>query len=171
LRWNPQTGDYLLRWLHMILGAVAVAGFFAALLDKENARTSAMAKKTFAYGMAAAIVSGVTYLLSLNGSLSALMRAPAAWALAAGILLSLLALHFFFRRHLVRAGSALAASLFLMVLTRHQLRLIRLEGYFDPAAWRIAPQWGPLFLFLLFLAIAAVVLIVMLRLFFRARAA
>jgi hypothetical protein len=58
-----------------------------------------------------------------------------------------------------------------MVLTRYQPRLIRLEGYFDPAAWRIAPQWGPLFLFLLFLAIAAVVLIVMLRLFFRARAA
>ena len=58
-------------------------------------------------------------------------------------------------------------TIFAMVFARHQLRLLKLEGRFDPASWRIALQGSPLLIFLLCLGIGAVAVTYMLRLFFR----
>lgn len=166
-RWNPEVGDYLIRWLHMILGAVTVGGFFAGMLGKDDPETFPIAKRMFGYGMGAAAAAGLAYVASLGELMASFMRTPAIWALAGGILLSLGSLHLFFKRRFLVSGLALFASLFLMVITRHQLRLVKLRGYFDPASWRIAPQWTPLLLFLVFLIIAVVIVGYMLRLFFR----
>ena len=35
LAWNNAPGDYILRWLHMILGAVTVGGFFVGMLGRN----------------------------------------------------------------------------------------------------------------------------------------
>jgi hypothetical protein len=167
LQWNPQLGDYVLRWLHMILGAVTVAGFFAALLGRDTPRSFSAGNKIFAYGMGSAAAAGLAYLVSLRELLPGFMRTTASWLLAAGILLSLASLHFFFRRRFLWAGLALLASLVLMVSTRHQLRLLKLQGQFDPASWRIAPEWPVISLFAAFLIIAVLLVVHMLRLFFR----
>jgi hypothetical protein len=53
-----------------------------------------------------------------------------------------------------------------MVISRHQLRVLRLQGHFDPASWRIAPQWFPFLLFLICFASAAMLIVYMVRLFF-----
>lgn len=92
---------------------------------------------------------------------------PAAWVLAAGILLSLGSLYLLWKRRFAFSGLALLTSLVLMVTTRHQLRLLQLQGQFDPATWRIAPQWSAFALFTAFLAIAVATVFYMLRLFFR----
>ena len=168
-QWNPDAGNYLLRWLHMILGAVAVGAYFVGLLGKDDPETFPVAKRLFGYGMAGAAAAGFGYLVSLNGILTGLMRTPAIWGLIVGILLSLGSLHFFFARRFLPSGLALFVSLVLMVISRHQLRVLRLQGHFDPASWRIAPQWFPFLLFLICFASAAMLIVYMVRLFFSSR--
>ncbi len=167
--WNPEVGDYLLRWLHMVLGAVAVGAFFAGVLSKGEPGSFPAAKRLFGYGMAAAAAAGLAYMFSLGEILAAFMGTPAIWALTVGILLSLASMHFFFKRRFIFSGAGLFASLLLMVTARHQLRLIKLQGYFRPDSWRIAPQWLPLLLFLVCLIVAALLVIYMMRLYFGER--
>ena len=164
---NPELGYCLLRWLHMILGAVAVGSFFASLLGKDDPELFPIFKRIYAWGIGIAAAAGLTYLVSLREAMSGLLRGPAAWVLAAGILVSLGSLYFLWKRLFVFSGLALLTSLVLMVTTRHQLRLLQLQGQFDPASWRIAPQWFAFALFAACLAIAGVTVLCLLRLYCR----
>ncbi len=165
--WNPAVGSYALRWLHMLLGALTVGGFFVGVMGRDNPRVTATGKAVFAWGMGLAAAAGLAYLVSLMPYLGALMRSPAIAALAVAILLSLASLHFFFRRAYWVAGLALALSVFGMVYLRHVVRLLRLGSAFDAASWRIAPQWSPFLLFLVCFVAMLAVLAWLLWLFFR----
>jgi hypothetical protein len=164
---NPALGDYLLRWLHMILGAVTVGGFFVGLLGRDEPATYQTGKQYFVFGMVLASLAGMAYLLSLLPILAAFMRTPAIWALTVAVLLSLGALHFFFKKNFCASGTMLFFSMLGMVYARHTVRLLKLAGQFDPVSWRIAPQWGPFLMFLVCFVVALVVVAYMLRLFFR----
>ena len=170
LVWNPATQDYVLRWLHMILGAVTVGGFFVGLLGKDEPATYQTGKRYFVGGMLFAAVTGIAYLVSLRPILPSLMRTPASWGLTLSIVLALGALHFFFKRKFCASGIMLLVSLIGMVHARHVVRLLKLSGEFDPGQWRVAPQWGPLALFVICFVIALGVIAYMLRLFFGASA-
>ncbi len=166
LVWNPAAGDYALRWLHMVLGAVTVGGFFVGLIGRDNAEVFATGKTFFVGGMVAAAMAGMAYLLSLQAWLSAFMRTPAISALGVGILLSLGSLHFFFKKKFWPAGAMLFVSMLTMVFARHTVRLLKLAPQFDPATWRIAPQWSPFLMFLVCFVVMLAVLVWMLRMFF-----
>jgi hypothetical protein len=153
----------------MILGAVAVSSFLASLLGKDDPELFPIFRGIYAYGMGIAALAGLAYLISLGEVRSGLLRGTAAWVLAAGILLSLGSVSFLLKRRFVFSGLALLISLILMVTTRHQLRLLQLQGQFDPASWRIAPQWSAFVLFVVWLGIAGVLVVYMLRLFFRSQ--
>jgi uncharacterized membrane protein len=114
-----------------------------------------------------AALAGFAYLFSLGAFLRPLMRTPAIWALNTGIILSAASLHFFFKKRFIPSGLTLFLSLLLMVYTRHSVRLLRLEGIYDPALLRIAPQWWPFLLFLAFFLTGLAVVGYMLLLFFR----
>jgi hypothetical protein len=165
-QWNPHLGNYLFRWLHMVLGAVTVGAYFVGLLGKDDPETFPVARRLFGFGMAAAAAAGFAYLVSLQEILPGLMRTPAIWALLVAILLSLGSLHFYFQRRFLPSGLALFVSLLLMVSARQQVRVLTLQGHFSPASWRIAPQWYPFLLFLVCLVIAAILVVYMMRLFF-----
>jgi hypothetical protein len=49
------------------------------------------------------------------------------------------------------------------------VRLLRLAGEFDPASWRVAPQWSPFAMFLVCFVVMLAVLAWMLRMFFGAK--
>ncbi|MFI5398921.1 MAG: hypothetical protein ACHQ9S_25605 [Candidatus Binatia bacterium] len=168
LVWNPATGDYLLRWLHMVVGAVTVGGFCVGMLGRNATETYRVGKSFFVVGMALAFMLGLAYLLSLLPILAAFMHTPAIWGLTAAILLSLGSLHFFFKKNFPVSGAMLFVSLVGMVYARHTVRLLKLAGQFDPASWRIAPQWGPFVLFVVCFVMALAVVAYMLRLFFTA---
>ncbi len=53
-----------------------------------------------------------------------------------------------------------------MVYVRHVVRLLKLAPQFDPASWRIAPQWSPFVMFLACFVVMLAVVVWMLRLFF-----
>jgi hypothetical protein len=89
--------------------------------------------------------------------------------LAAAVLLSLASLHFFTRKQFGVAGLAVFLSVFGMVYVRHAVRMLRLRDAFDPASWRIAPQWSPFLLFLVCFALMLAVLVWMFSMFFNAK--
>ncbi len=170
LVWNPAVGDYFLRWLHMVVGAVTVGGFFVGMLGRDDAEIYRVGNSFFVVGMTLGSLLGIAYLLSLLPILAAFVRSPAIWGLFAAILLSLGSLHFFFRKNFPVAGAMLFVSVFGMVYARHTVRLLKLAGQFDPSTWRVAPQWGPFVLFLVCFVTALAVVAYMLRLFFGANA-
>lgn len=167
--WNPEANDYALRWLHMVLGALTTGGFFVGLLGRDNSVIFATGKRFFTAGMVAAAITGLVYLLSLEQHLTPFMRSPAIWALTASIVFSLASLHFFFRKRFWPAGVTLFLSLMGMVFIRHVVRLLKLSEQFDPASWRVAPQWSPFVMFLICFVVMLVVVAWMLRMFFGAR--
>ena len=147
--WNPPTIEGSLRWLHMLLGAITVGGFFVGWAGRDRPEIYATGRAFLLWGMLAAAVAGTAYLFALKPILRAFMHTPAIWVLTVGILLSAGALHFFLKRTFLLAGSMLFLSMLAMVYTRHTVRLLKLAGQFDPASWRIAPQWSVFILFLL----------------------
>lgn len=162
---NP-AADFILRWMHMILGAITVGGFFVGVLGRDRPEVYGAGKMFFLWGVVLAALTGMAYLLSLVDYLRPFMRSPAIWVLTVAIVLTLGSLHFFLKKSFWPASLMLFLSVFGMVYARHTVRLLRLEGQFDPASWPVAPQWSPFILFLLCFVIALAVLAYMLRLVF-----
>jgi hypothetical protein len=63
----------------------------------------------------------------------------------------------------------LFTSMFGMVSTRHILRLIRLDGVYDPSAIPVDPQWSVFAVFLVCFVLAIGLFVYMFRLFFAER--
>lgn len=168
---NSDPGSWIFRWLHMILGAITVGGFFVGLLGKDNEPAWNLGKKAFLWGMVGAMVIGLVYLFTLGDYLTAIMKSIAIWLITAGIVLSLGALHFFYRRKFVLSSLSLLLSIAGMVVTRHLLRLILLEGKFDPGSIPVAPQWSVFLMFLVCFVAALGLVAYMLKAFLTERAA
>jgi hypothetical protein len=168
---NNDPGSWIFRWLHMILGAITVGGFFVGLLGKDNKPAWELGKKAFMWGMAGAMIIGLVYLFTMGDYLLPLMRSIAIWLVTAAIVLSLGALHFFFQRKFLLSSLSLFLSMAGMVVTRHTLRLILLEGKFDPGTIPVAPQWSAFLMFLICFVVALGLVAYMLRLFLTERAA
>jgi hypothetical protein len=162
---NTDAGSWLFRWLHMVLGAATVGGFFVGLLGRNNEPVFAVGKRFFLWGMNVAAVLGLVYLLTLGEYLKPFMRAPAIWLLSIAVVLTLLSLHFFLKKKFVPAALMLFASMVGMVSTRHNLRLIVLEGEFDPATLPVNPQWSVFAMFLVCFVIAIGLVWYMLKLY------
>jgi Protein of unknown function (DUF3365) len=158
------------RYLHVLLGAVAVAGLGVALygvlhrMREPELAAWAVRRGTTVFGVATAanVFVGMLFLLSLPRPVLMRLVGGDAWAmtlLALGIVLAVaaagLALLALGAKNVVRATWAqlgvLAATLVVMVLLRDQVRLIALRdaGFEHPA--RVATQWGPLAVFLVLL--------------------
>jgi hypothetical protein len=165
LQLNPNLSDWVLRWLHMVSGAVTVGGFCFGVLGRDDPEAFAVGRRAFFLGMGAAALFGTAYLVSLQSILRAFMRTDAIWALTAGIILAGGSLHFFFKRRFATSGLFLFVSVFLMVAARHQVRILHLQGSFDPNALTVVPQWIPFLLFLVFFVVALILITYMLRLF------
>jgi hypothetical protein len=158
-------GSYGLRWLHMVLGALAVGSFGVGLVVRDDAAAAGSVRWLFLYGMVFAMGAGLAYLLTLGDLLQPFMRSPGIWFLTAGIVLAVGALHLAFTRRLALAGVALGLSMLGMVAARHTLRLVALEGVTGIGASRVSPQWVVFGIFLVCFLLAIGVIVWMLRVF------
>jgi hypothetical protein len=163
---NNHFGDYLVRWLHMLFGAFTVGGFFAGLMGQHQERLFRTGRGVFLYGMMGAITFGLFNLLTLGDLLMPFMRSAGIWLVTIGLVLSAAALHFYFKKKFLISGVLVFVSLFMMVVTRHLLRSMRLEGIWDSASIPIHPQWSVLVLFVACFVLALVLIGYMLKLFF-----
>jgi Protein of unknown function (DUF3365) len=178
------------RYLHVLLGAVAVAALGAAVYGAlRRARDPelgdwAIRRGTTVYGVATAanVFVGMLFLLALPRTVLIRLVGGDAWAmtlLALGILLAIaaagLALLALGAKNPVRVTWAqlwlLGATLAVMVLLRDQVRLIALRdaGFEQPA--RVATQWAPLAVFLVLLVGASATIGWMARALARGRTA
>jgi hypothetical protein len=162
---NPELGDYIVRWLHMLSGAITVGGFFVGFVGRKNEEAYKIGKLFFLWGMVIASVLGFIYLVTLGENILPLMRSPAIWALTFGIILSAGSLHFFFKKKFLFSALMVGVSLITMVYTRHELRLIRLVEHYDPSTMTVNPQWSVFALFIACFVIMLGMLWYMFRLF------
>jgi hypothetical protein len=163
---NPDAGSYVVRWLHMILGALTVGGFLFGWVGRDDEAAYRTGKQVFLWGMIGASLAGVAYLVTLGDFLIPFMRTPGIWAMTLGVLLSLGSVHFYFKRKFTPAAVMVVLSMILMVYTRHHVRLLHLASEYDPATMAIQPQWLIFVLFLIFFVIAIATVWYMLKLFF-----
>jgi hypothetical protein len=178
------------RYLHVLLGAVAVAALGAALYGvlrrAHDAAFAAWAIRRgtaiFAVATAANVFVGMLFLLvQPRPILTRLVGgdARAMTLLALGILLGIavagLALLSLGAKDAVRAAwgqvGLLAATLVIMVLLRDEVRQLALrDAGFEHPAW-VATQWGPLAAFAVLLVMAVVTIVWMTRTLARGKAA
>jgi hypothetical protein len=178
------------RYLHVLLGSVAVAGLGLALLgvSRRSAAPALAAWATrrgttvFALATAANVFVGLLFLLALPKSVLVRLVGgdrTAMVVLALGIVLAVaaagLALLSLGAKNAARATWAqaglLSATLVVMVLLRDQVRQITLrEAGFEHPAW-VAAQWGPFAAFAVFLVAAVATIAWMARALARGRGA
>jgi hypothetical protein len=174
------SGDPLVlpRYLHMLLGALAISGLLVAIAGHLTRRSEpAFGGWAVAYGcrwfVGATIVNvavGTWHLAALPASILPLFMGGdwlATGLLAGGILTGLAALGAAMMastaaapgRLLAAAGGTTLATIVQMVLVRDVIRQGILEAAgFQPATW-VVPQWGPIAIFLVLL-VAAIALVV-----------
>jgi hypothetical protein len=162
---NGDAGTWVARWLHMLTGAVAVGGFMVGMLGRDSEPVYRAGRAFFLWGSVAAYIVGTAYLITLGDHLSPLMRSPAIWVLTVAVVLSAGALHFYFKRRFAVSALMVGLSVLGMVFVRHTLRLIVLDGQFDPGTIPVVPQWDVFALFLVFFLVALALIAYMLRLF------
>ncbi len=163
---NPDIGNWIFRWLHMVTGAITVGGFFVGWVGRNDDSVFRAGKQFFTGGMAVASVFGLVYLMTLGDYLAPLMKTPAIWALTVGIVLSLGALHFFYRKRFLPAAFMLVPSVITMVYTRHHVRLLRLADSFEPKDLPVNAQWSIFLIFLVLFVVAIGTVWYMLSLYF-----
>jgi hypothetical protein len=146
---NPDWKEWGLRWLHMLLGALTVGGFFVGVVGREEEASFAIGKRFFLLGMTATILVGIAYLGTLGADLRPFMRGPGSKVLGGAVVATLASAFLFAKRRLLPASVLLFLSLVGMVLTRHFLRLVHLTGTFDPATIPVQPDWGPFGIFMI----------------------
>jgi len=173
--WHLNLADptFVPRVLHLVLGAIAIAGLAVAHVGLARERLDAgfgrwatrHGSLWFSVATAVNLIAGIWWLAALPKEtvLRFMGRSlEAALALAGGVILGLaslvlvaLAVQAKKPAGMIRGGSAaLVLTLGLMLLTRDQVRTAALEaaGY-TPAAW-VAPQWGLMLIFAVLLVAA-----------------
>jgi hypothetical protein len=170
LHLNPDIGSYIFRWLHMVLGAITVGGFFVGWLGRSHDDAYKVGRAFFLWGMVAASLAGLAYIFTLGNALVPYMRSPAVWWLMIGIILAIGSLHFFFKKQFTRSGVMVFVSLVAMVINRHYVRLIQLDGVWDPADMPVRTDWSIFLVFLVFFVIAVATVWYMLHLYVTDRA-
>lgn len=155
------------RYLHMVIGALAVGGLFVALMaswrHKRGSLGAAAAQERIEHGMRwftyatlCQIVAGPLYLVSLPREIMlSFMGGDMTYTVVflAGLAGVALLLLFAFRRQLWATTWTLVLVMTLMAIMRHMVRTEYLKPYLDLSSIPVAPQYGPLAMFLVSLVI------------------
>jgi hypothetical protein len=173
LQLNSGDPTVLPRYLHMLLGALAVAGLLVALAGLVKRRSDAAfgawavvyGCRWFTGATIANVAIGTWHLAALPSPVLLLFMGrdvPATLLLVGGILTGLAALAAAMMasaaaapgRLLALASGAAVLTIVQMVLIRDVVRRALLDAAgFQPATW-IVPQWGPIAIFLVLLVVA-----------------
>jgi len=167
------------RWLHMVVGSLAVAGLtlagFAARRagrgDRDAAARVREGLRWFTWATLAQVVPGVWWLLALRPEVRRLFMGGSALAsatLVLGLLLTATAVYFGFRGRLRPAIVTTGVLVPLMAVQREIVRAGDLAPWFRPSDLAVHREISPLILFLAVFAVGALTVAHMLRLAARA---
>ncbi|BDG09196.1 hypothetical protein [Anaeromyxobacter paludicola] len=159
------------RWLHMVLGAVAIGGLWVAALGalavkrgEEDAgrKVLAFGARGFALATLAEVVSGFWFLAALPRDQKVLFMGGSGRAtgyLVASLLLTFSVVLIAFRapgkaqplRAVISAAGHVLAVIVLMIAMRGAIRAEALRGVLELSSMRAEPQWGVIGIFLVLL--------------------
>lgn len=178
LNWGEPT--LFPRYLHFIVGAIAIAGLGKALyihynkkldpIEKEDGKTNGLLIFTHATLFQMAI--GIWFLISLRRDVMLLFVGDNILytiILFVGILLAVVAVILGYRRKFWATIFTTLALLLVMVIQREFVRQSYLENIFSPSQMEIDPQISPLIAFLLVFAIGIFALYYMIRISFKSK--
>lgn len=158
---NP---EYLPRYLHMMLGAMAVGGLFIAMLGRfKSERDMQLADHSLQYGMKIFVVCtvinvviGVFYLMNIPREKMMIFMGGeigATAALFAGILLTVGVLVAALKRKLWLTVFLVVFLVYVMAFMRSWLRSGYLHEFFTLDQLQVVPQYSPFILFVVALLI------------------
>jgi len=167
------------RWLHMVVGAVAVGGLFVALVqDNRLRRGDATARQPrdwalrfFTHGTLLQMLLGIWWLMALRTPVMKLFMggSPLASALMLlGITAGVVAVIMGFHRKVRWAAALTVVTLILMALMREVVRFGYLAPHYHPRELAVESQPGPMILFLAVFVVGIACVTYMLRLGARA---
>ncbi|MGE4194289.1 MAG: hypothetical protein AB7E51_12930 [Pseudodesulfovibrio sp.] len=162
------------RFLHMMLGAVAVGGLFVALLGQVRGKDDMVTTGMwwFTRTTLANLAVGVWFLMALPSEvLTALMggNLPATLTLVAALLAVGGALYAGFKGQPRQTAGWAVATVFLMACVRHWVRALYLAPWFTIESLPVTNRYGSFYLFVGFLVAGGAIIAYMLKLYFKSR--
>jgi len=172
LNWNDPV--IYPRFLHFMVGAVALGGLFVALLGqaRDNNEFIDLGMAWFFRATLVNLAVGLWFLMALPADkITAFMggNVPASVTLASSIAAAGMMLRAGLGRHPGQTAAWAALTVFLMVCTRHWLRTLYLEPWFDISTTPVTNQYGSLYLFIGFLVVGLAAIAYMVKLYLTAR--
>jgi len=151
------------RYLHFVIGAVAVAGLYLALIGRFNFVKSTVNPQTliaqgmryFTIATAISVALGFWFLLALPKNIMLLFMGGSIYGTALlllGLMLTGVALYLGHNRQVIKTSIATLALLIIMVLMRDLVRTGFLAPYFSMSELQVIPEYSPLIFFLVVFA-------------------
>ncbi|MCK5096786.1 MAG: hypothetical protein KAR45_01720, partial [Desulfobacteraceae bacterium] len=171
---NLQEKMLIPRYLHFVVGSIAVGGLFQAVVwEFKRKKKIADAKDAVHSGLnwffGATIVQiliGIWFLLALPKDKMMLFLGNdilRTSLLTIGVVCALAALVFAAKRNVWATLGAALSTITIMVLIRDLLRMIWIKPFFSPASLKVVPEYSPMILFLISFAAGLVVIFYMLK--------
>ena len=162
------------RFLHAMVGALAVGGLFLALLGqvRDNKEFVDLGMTWFVRGTLVNLAVGFWFLIAQPDDIIAAFMGgniPATGTLLAAFAAMGAMLWAGYRKQPRQSAVWATITVFLMVCTRHWLRVLSLEPWFDINTTPVTNQYGSFYLFLGFLVVGLALVGYMLKLYFAAR--
>ncbi len=151
------------RYLHFVIGAVAVAGLYLALIGrfnfvKSNASPQMLIEQGMRYFTIAtgiSVVLGLWFLIALPKNIMMLFMGGSAYGTALlmlGFVLTFVALYLGHKRQVVKTSVVTLLLLIIMVLMRDLVRTGFLAPYYSLSDLQVVPEYSPLIFFLVVFA-------------------
>jgi len=168
------------RYLHFVVGAVAVAGLFFALVGHFRFTKSSVNREFlinqgmtyFTYATAVQIFIGIWFLLALPKNVMMVFMGGSSLgtiSLIVGILLGFTALYVGYKKQVILASTITLVTLIVMIFMRDLVRIAYLKPYFQLSDLVVVPEYSPLIFFLVVFAIGLALIGYMLKLAFGCR--
>lgn len=163
------------RYLHFVVGAVAVAGLFLALIGhfgftKSKVEPTTLINKGMSYFTQATIIQlglGFWFLLALprDVMLTFMGKNPYGSALLLiALVLPLMSIYFSYKRKVILTSITTLLVLVDMILMRDLVRFAYLKPFFHPADLKVNSEYSPLIFFLVIFAIGLMLVGYMIKL-------
>jgi hypothetical protein len=171
---NLQENMVIPRFLHFVVGSIAIAGLFQAVLwefrRKKNLSNIDEAvgngMKWFMGATSIQIMIGIWFLLSLPADKMMLFLGKdflRTFLLAAGIICIFFALYSASQNKVWTTLMAALSTVIIMVFIRDLLRMSWIKPFFSPASLKVEPQYSSLILFLIAFVIGFGIIVYMLK--------
>ncbi|MCK5913455.1 MAG: hypothetical protein KAG12_06220, partial [Desulfuromusa sp.] len=168
------------RYLHFVVGAVAVAGLFLALIGHFHFIKSSLDRNTliatgmkyFTYASALQILIGFWFLMALPKKVMMVFMGGSAYGtglLLLGIILGFVVLYCGYKQMVILSSTITLVALIDMIFMRDLVRIAYLEPYFGLPDLVVEPQYSSLVFFLAIFALGLGMIAYMLKLAFGCR--